>query len=60
MQMKAQQAQIETQEMQMKTQNAQIARVVSQVTTIQTSLNAHHAPSSEVQRVNAQRPLTRQ
>lgn len=58
--MRAQQAQIESEEVEMKTLDAQIARLVSQATAIQTSLNARYAPNSEVQRVNAQTPLRRQ
>jgi hypothetical protein len=60
MQMKAQQAQIETQHTQMQAQQSQLAFLASQLTSIQTSLNAGHARSSEVQRVNAQRPTMRQ
>jgi len=44
----------------MKTQHTQIARLAWQVTAIQTALNARHAPSIEVQRVNAQTPMMRQ
>jgi hypothetical protein len=55
-----QQQQIKAQQMQMRLQQAQIGRLCSQVTAIQTSLNARHVPSSETQMVNAQRPMMRQ
>jgi hypothetical protein len=57
---KEQQTLIREQQKQLQAQEVRIAELTSEVMAVKASLKARHASGSEVQRVNAQKPLMRQ